>query len=80
MVMVTVTVNLARTDNGWTPLYIAAKEGHQKCVAMLIKAKADVNHTTISGYTPLMIAKRKGHVECARILRQKMKSVNQQSL
>ena len=67
-------VNFARTFNGETPLYIAACNGHEKCVAMLIEANADVNHTTISSYTLLMIAEQKGHLEFVCMLRQKTKT------
>jgi ankyrin repeat protein len=62
-------VNLARTDNGQTPLYIAASNGYEKCVAMLIKANADVNlATTDDGQTPLYIAAQEGHEKCVAML------------
>ena len=36
-------VNACRTDDGATPLYIAAHKGHTETVKLLLENKADVN-------------------------------------
>ena len=50
-------VNKARTDDGSTPLLMAAENGHTSTVEKLIAAGADVDKaTTTDGVTPLLIA------------------------
>ena len=34
------------TDDGGTPLYLAAQDGHTECVRLLLKYGADVNALT----------------------------------
>ncbi|XP_063925006.1 uncharacterized protein LOC135138908 isoform X2 [Zophobas morio] len=58
-----------RVDNkcGWTPLYSAASNGHEKTVELLVKCGAEVNRATNGGRTPLYTASSNGHekiVEC----------------
>lgn len=48
------------SGSGWTPLMIAAAEGHPKTVSALIKAGANVNATNTLGRTALMFASSKG--------------------
>ena len=43
-------------DDGVTPLFIAAEEGHEAVVRALIEAGADVNKATDDGETPLFMA------------------------
>jgi len=38
--------NLLSSKDGWTPLHVAAKNGHAELVEMLIKSEADVNATS----------------------------------
>jgi ankyrin repeat protein len=56
------------TDNGWTPLSIAAQQGHETVVWAMIEAGADVNKATDDGWTPLSIAAWKGHTAIVQIL------------
>ena len=51
-------VNQARTDDGTTPLWVAAEQnGHTEIVAELLKAGANVNQArTDDGTTPLWVA------------------------
>ena len=44
------------TSNGVTPLYVAAQQGHESCVALLIQAGADVRKASKNGYTPMKVA------------------------
>ena len=58
-----------KDGDGWTPLHHAATKGDENCLAILIKANADVNSaTTYIGKTPLYIAARYDHEECVATL------------
>ena len=46
-------------NDGTTPLFVAALEGHGEVVEALIKAGADVDKVNKSGNTPLYVAARK---------------------
>ncbi|CAE7236755.1 ANKRD50 [Symbiodinium natans] len=43
-------------DSGATPLVIAAHRGHNRAVALLISAEADLNLATANGWTAMLIA------------------------
>ncbi|MDA9573456.1 ankyrin repeat domain-containing protein [Rickettsiales bacterium] len=61
-------VNQARND-GTTPLFIAAQEGHLKVVQQLLaKEGIEVNAATNAGYITLLVAARKGHSNIGAIL------------
>ena len=61
-------VNKASTDNGVTPLLIAAEEGHEAIVRLLLDAGANFNTALNNGTTPLDIAQREGHTEIVTLL------------
>jgi len=62
-------VNAARTDNGCTPMFVAAEKGHLEVVRVLVEAGADVNAAkTTDAATPVFIAAEKGHLEVVRVL------------
>ena len=46
-------------DEGSTPLILAAREGHWKCVQLLLRMEADVNKINYGGITSLMRAVEK---------------------
>ena len=47
-------------DNGTTPLYIGAQNGHETVVRVLIELGADINKATGDGVTPFYIAAENG--------------------
>ena len=61
-------VNVAANDQGVSPLYCAAQQGHVEILKLLLKAKAEVNQTNIRGGTPLMIVAANGHLACVELL------------
>ena len=54
-------------DNS-TPLYIAAKKGHQKIVEVLIKKGADAKKANSKGETPLQMASQGGFAEIVDLI------------
>ena len=61
-------VNLS-DDNGEAPIHIAAGNGNERIVRLLLAAGADVNAAKlVSGHTALHIAAEAGHLKILRIL------------
>jgi len=48
--------------DGWTPLHMAAGNGHQDLVRVLINSQANLNATSENGTTAMMLAARMGHI------------------
>ena len=68
-------INKAK-DGIWTPLFIAAQEGHETVVRALIETGADVNKAKDNGVTPLSVSlipvynvDQGGHAAIVQILR-----------
>jgi len=62
-------VNASRSDNGATPLYVAAQNGHTEVVKLLQDNNADVNASrTNDGSTPLYVVAQNGHTEVVKLL------------
>ena len=53
----------------FTPLILAAQEGHLKVVELLVSNKADINFTTNDGGTALHMASQEGHLDLCRYLK-----------
>ena len=54
---------LLAMNDGRTPLYVAAHNGHKFEVQALLASDANVNQAMNDGRTPLYIASRNGHKE-----------------
>lgn len=63
------TVDGAR-DDGFTPLLLAAENGHSEVVRLLFKYGASVDLAESSGATPLFMAAQNGHLTIAQLLLQ----------
>jgi cytohesin len=62
-------VNAKDEVYGWTPLHVAAINGHKEVAELLIAKGAEVNAKNDSGTTPLDWAIRRNHIETADLLR-----------
>ena len=56
-----------RDEKGITPLLLAAQQGHDQCLDILVKSGADVNRP-LKGFTPLHLAAMYGHNICVEQL------------
>jgi ankyrin repeat protein len=63
-------------DVGFTPLTMAAFNGHVEALHVLLEAKADVNTPDMNGATPLCLAAQNGHMDATKLLLQAKADVN----
>ena len=56
------------TNDGNTPLHLAAQRGHAIITGLLLEKGADVDAVNLAGETPLYFAAREGHIDVAGIL------------
>jgi hypothetical protein len=58
-------VNWAEPQTGWTAVHLAAAQGHDKCLLMLIQyGGADLSKTNKSGSAPIHVACNHGRIAC----------------
>lgn len=50
-----------QSQNGFTPLYMAAQENHDGVVRFLLQSGANQSLATEDGFTPLAVALQQGH-------------------
>lgn len=55
-------------QNGFTPLHLAAQEGHSDMIALLLEHAAEVNVRAKNGLTALHLAAQEDAVPVAQIL------------
>ena len=66
--LVAVAADVTATDRrGYSALSVASFKGHAPVVALLLDAKADIEHVA-EGDAPLTLACRRGRLEVARLL------------
>lgn len=67
------------TQNGYTPLHIAAKKNQMEIATVLLQYGAETNILTKQGVTPLHLASQEGHADMAALLISKGAQVNVQT-
>jgi len=70
-------LELAEHAFAWTPLHIAAVDGHLGVAKLLVEAGADVDKVDSSGWTAREHAALRGHLEIARLLAKHSKGVEE---
>nr|CAD7397593.1 unnamed protein product [Timema poppensis] len=57
-----------QSQNGFTPLYMAAQENHDNVVRFLLANEANQSLATEDGFTPLAVAMQQGHDKVVAVL------------
>jgi len=60
-------VNASRTNDGATPLYVAAQNGYTEVVKLLLDNKGYVNTKTHHGKKPLDAARQNYHLDIVKL-------------
>lgn len=63
-----VDTELVENTYGWTPLFVAAVEGHVEAVSLLLGAGCDFEKTDYSGWTAMEHATLRGHLDVAKTI------------
>jgi ankyrin repeat protein len=61
-------VDLAEPEFGSTPTYVAAQEGHVRCLSILASHNADLSKANRHGWAPIHIACERGRLTCIEVL------------
>ena len=72
--------NPTETRAGYTPLHIAAQEGHLEICKLIVKYLIDKNPKKTDGITPLHSAAFKGQLEVCRFLIEEASEKNPQDI
>lgn len=56
------------SPQGYTPLHVAALNGHASVLGLLLSKGSHINSRANSGSTPLHLAASRGHLQCVRLL------------
>lgn len=64
-----------RDNDGWTPLMLAAYNGHLDVVKFLVATGVDINTSAKDGWTPLMWAESNGKRDVADFLKQPVSEI-----
>ena len=67
--------DINRRDDQFTPLHLAAEDGHKEIVALLLDDNSDVNTKTKTNWTPMHSAAISDHVQIAELLLAKQADV-----
>ena len=62
--LIAAKADLNKVQESWsgaTPLHMAARDGHQEVVQLLIEAGSELNKATKFGATPILVAAQNGH-------------------
>ena len=65
-----------KDDQGWTPLHLAAHNGHLAVCDFILQNAMDINPKDSEGWTPLHSAAQKGHMEVYNFLLGKIEDKN----
>jgi hypothetical protein len=63
-----VAVNFASKHKGYSPIYMASRNGHAAALKLLIAAGGNVNQADARGFSPLYVAVLMGHIDIVRLL------------
>lgn len=64
------------SQNGYTPLHIAAKKNQMEIATTLLEYGADTNATTRQGISPLHLAAQEGNVDMVTLLLARETAIN----
>ena len=65
-----------RSDGGYTPLHIAASNGHLEICQIILEEVDDKNPLTDDGFSPLYLAANNGHLEVFKFIFEKVSMKN----
>lgn len=71
---------VAHSQNGLSPIHMAAQGDHMDCVRQLLQYNAEIDDITLDHLTPLHVAAHCGHHRMAKVLLDKGAKANARAL